>query len=361
MLYRLLSRLLPVAEAPAEPRRIALIRPCCIGDVVMATAALSALRAAFPRAHITLAVGPWSARAIAHHPAHDALLDIGSDMPLRSPAAFWRFVRRLRAGRFDLTVSLARSPLMSLAALLAGSPARAGLHSGGRGFGYTLRVPIAADAREHEAALYLRVISAAAGRELRASANLPVSEAARAAVRQRLRAAGISAPFIVAHPGGGRNPGAQLASKRYPAPMLAALLNQTAAAQGASVILIGGADDAALAQAVADRLTVPARQWLDALSFVEIGALAAAALLYIGNDSGLTHLAAASGAKTAMLMGPTDPLRYAPYTRDSLALWKPRELPKGGAAQARSRWDWQRDGISAADAAAAIAAFLDES
>ncbi len=42
------------------PKRIVLILPCCIGDVVLATAALQALRRAYPDAYIAWAVGSWS-------------------------------------------------------------------------------------------------------------------------------------------------------------------------------------------------------------------------------------------------------------------------------------------------------------
>ena len=106
MVYPILRRLMPSSAVLPEPRRIVLIRPCCIGDVVMATAALSALRETFPKAHISWALGPWSARAIADHPALDSVLDIG-DTPLRSPATIWRFLRLLREGQFDLAISLA--------------------------------------------------------------------------------------------------------------------------------------------------------------------------------------------------------------------------------------------------------------
>ena len=91
MLYSILKRAFPAGAIAGEPRRIVLLRPCCIGDVVMATAALSALRETFPEAHISWAVGPWSARAIEHHPAADAILDIEADMPLRNPATLLRF------------------------------------------------------------------------------------------------------------------------------------------------------------------------------------------------------------------------------------------------------------------------------
>ena len=359
MTYSVLHRLLPQGVELGAPRRIVFVRPCCIGDVVMATPALAALRDAFPSAHISWAIGPWSARAVAHHPAIDDILDTGADLPLRSPMAFWRFVRQLRRSQFDLAISLVRSPLMSLALYGSGIAVRAGLDSGGRGFGYNIRVPIDPNVREHESEIYLKVIRAICGRALYSPANLPVTAQARAAVRRRLAAAQMATPFIVAHPGGGDNPGAGLASKRYPPAQFAAILNRVAAERMASVILLGGPADAELVEAVAGRLQAAARRWVSALSFPEIGALASEALVYLGNDSGLTHLAAASGAKTVMLMGPTDPQRYRPFTADSLAIWKAAELPLGGAAAGSSPgWDWARDGISVDEASAQILRFL---
>ena len=360
MVYSVLARLLPARPVEIKPQRIVFIRPCCIGDVVMATAALSALRGTFPQAHITWAVGSWSASAVEHHPALDAVLDSGgADMPLRSLAGMLHFVRQLRAGDYDLAVSLLRSPWMSLAVYLSGIPIRAGLDSLGRGFGYNLRLPIDPADRIHESELYLKLISAIAGQEVHAWANLPVTPAAKAAIERRLAAAQLSSPYIVAHPGGGVNPGMQMDSKRYPPARLAELLNHVAGA-AAAVILIGGPKEAPLVKAVAEGLDAPAVSWVGALSFQEIAALAAGALFYIGNDTGLTHLAAASGARTAMMMGPTDPKRYAPYTPDHLVLWKPMKLAAGGvAAGGQPGWDWARDGFSVADGAAAILDFLD--
>ena len=330
--YRLLQRLFPTRAGLPAPRRIVILRPCCIGDVVMATAALTSLRDAFPQAHISFAAGAWSARAIASHPALDDMLILDADMPLRRPDHFLRFVRLLRRGNYDLAVSLVRSPLMSLAVWLAGIAWRAGMDSGGRGFGYNLRLAVDPAEPVHEAELYLRAASLCAGRRLHASANLPVVAAARAALASRLQRAGLRAPCLVAHPGGGSNPGAQTAAKRYRPAELAALLDLLAKSLDAEVILLGGPDDGAITAEVARHLRMPARQWIGELDFAEIGALAADALAYIGNDSGLTHLAAASGAKTIMLMTATDPRRYAPYTADSLALHQPQS-PQAAARE----------------------------
>ena len=121
----------------------------------------AALRQAYPDAHITWAVGGWSRRAIEHHPAIDAILDTGdAALPVKSVGGFWRFVRQLRAGNFDLAVSLVRSPLMSAAIWLSNIPQRAGLDSNGRGFGYTIRAKVNPTEAQHEAEIYLSVIAA---------------------------------------------------------------------------------------------------------------------------------------------------------------------------------------------------------
>jgi ADP-heptose:LPS heptosyltransferase len=106
-------------------------------------------------------------------------------------------------------------------------------------------------------------------------------------------------------------------------------------------------------------LVRPMMELVGVLSFGEMAALAAESVLYLGNDTGLTHYAAAAGAKTVMILGPSDPARYAPYTRNSLALWKPAQVSAvgvaGGAPQA---FDWARDGIRVEEAEARITSFL---
>lgn len=343
-----------------QPKRIVFIRPCCIGDVVMATGAVSALREVYPDAHITWAVGSWSARSVEHHPAIDAILDTGlADLPVRSMAGMVQFVRQLRAGKYDMVVSLVRSPLMSLAVRLSGIPLRVGLDSAGRGFGYTVRVPIDPAMPEHEGDIYLKVISAIAGKPVHAYANLPVLDSAKTSIQAKLSGANITSPYIVAHPGGGSNPGMQMDSKRYPLDQLAEMLNRLYEPLSAQLILIGGPKDGDLVKGVQAHLTVDSIAWVGDLSFAEIGALAASARCYIGNDTGLTHVAAASGAHVVMMMGPTDPKRYAPFTANHLALWKPTNINAGGVASAHDQaWDWSRDGFGVDEGVAQILDFL---
>jgi ADP-heptose:LPS heptosyltransferase len=286
----------------------------------------------------------------------DGVIDTGSSaLPVKSPRGLLRFVRQLRAGKFDLAVSLVRSPLMSVAMLMSGIPLRAGLDSGGRGFGYTMRARIDPNQPRHEAEIYLDVARALGIDPADCRANVPVEEADRLAVRARLKERGIERAYLVINPAGGRNPGMVMDAKRYPPEKMAALANCFASAYGAGVVVIGGPGDGALVDEVTAHLGVPAARFVGELSFGEIAALAREAMIYIGNDTGLTHLAAAAGAKTVMILGPSDPARYAPFAPNALALWKPAAVQKGGVAAGLPKdWDWTRDGIGVREAERAI-------
>ena len=355
--YSWLARLFPTRPAPPNPRRIVLVLPCCIGDVVLGTATLQALRRAYPDAHITWAVGSWSKAAIEHHDLLDEILDTGeAALPVRTPAGLLRFVRQLRAGRYDLLVSLVRSPLMSIAALLSGIPHRAGLDSAGRGFGCTVRVPIDPDQPRHEAEIYLDIARALGLNTAGCRANVPVRDADRQSLRTRLGSIG---DYIVLNPAGGRNPGMVMDVKRYPPHQLAELGNRLAQRLNAAVVLVGGPGDEALIDAVQGVLRQPSHRFVGQLSFGQIAALAHDARLYLGNDTGLTHFAAAAGAKTVMILGPSDPARYAPFAPNALALWKPAAVHQRGVASGTPEsWDWARDGISVDEAEAQIVAWL---
>jgi ADP-heptose:LPS heptosyltransferase len=358
--YRLLSKIFPARPLSQTPRRIVLILPCCIGDVVLATATLAALRRGYPDAHITWAVGRWSRPAIEGHPLLDALLDTGNAaLPVRSPLQLLRFARQLRAGQFDLAVSLVRSPLMSLALLLSGIPDRVGLDSDGRGFGYSVRAPIDPNQPRHEAEVYLDAARALGLATRGCWANIPVSDANRTLVRDLLAAHGLKGPYLMMHPGGGRNPGMVMDSKRWPPEQFAALANRLAGRLRLNVVIIGGPGDQSLVAAVSSKLEPRSIAFAGELNFGQIAALAHDARVYIGNDTGMTHLAAAAGAKTVMILGPSDPIRYAPFTPEALALWKPTAVQAGGvAAGGPVGWDWARDGLTVDEAERKILEFL---
>ncbi len=113
-------------------------------------------------------------------------------------------------------------------------------------------------------------------------------------------------------------PTANWRGKIWPAESFAALVERLTAAggilPGARVAVFGAGSERQIAQPVLD--SVPERRRIDLVGAVELPAAAAAlrrCALYVGNDSGLMHLAAAAGAPTLGLFGPSRPEHYAPW------------------------------------------------
>jgi len=321
------SRSLPSGFIPS---RVLVIKLCCLGDVLMATPSLRLLRRAFPHAQIDLAIGSWSRPAIFNNPNLDEIIDTGQLGGGYYPwADYLRLAWRLRRRRYDLAIVLERSVFATLLPALAGIPYRAGLDSEGRGFPLTVRVPCSP--QRHEADLYLDVAEAAL-KTMRVPKSDDLAIEARG---QRLefypteedkatvagRFADKRRPLVAIHPGGAVNPGSVLLSKRWPSERFAAIADRLIECLGASVLLLGGVTDVEAVEAVRRQMRHPALILDPGLSFGQLGAAIACCDLYIGNDSGPAHLAAAVGTPVVVVFGPTDPRVYGPYGGAGEAVW----------------------------------------
>lgn len=324
------ERLVDAASGPPprlrDPRRIIVLRSCCLGDTVLATPLLGVLRRQYPHARIVVGVGAWSRPVVAHSPAVDGLLDLeGVGVGLPSAAAYARVVRRLRAGRFDAALVLDRTPFMTLLPLLAGIPVRAGIDSAGRGFPLNVRAPWTQV--EHEADLFLRV-GAALGLDINgARLHVGVAPAERARADALWSALGLDDKDVLAlAPGGGRNPGMTLQAKHWAPERYAALAARLYHERGLIPLLTGDVHDHDATDHVAHLLHRADIPVADATGFTTIGDLAALygrCTVFVGADSGPTHLAAAMGIPVIAVFGPTDPAVYAPYSPLAVALRGP--------------------------------------
>lgn len=291
----------------------------------MATALARAIKAAWPATELDFAVGDHSRPALAGNPDIRALVDASGCLRGERPAiAAPRLAWRLRRRRYGMAFVPDRSPITAVVARLAGIPVRVGLDSGGRGRWHTIRVPVPPG--RHEIELYL---------DLARAVGLPVPDQPRPvfvpAAADRARAGallgndagGRTGPRVAIHPGGGVNPGMAMLGKRWPAERFAAVADGLAAA-GARIVLLGGPGDqaavaavlAAAAPATRDRLIDGAGR----LSLGEVGAVIERCDLYLGNDTGVTHLAAAVGTPVVAVFGPTRPDRYGPLPGAGIAV-----------------------------------------
>ncbi len=304
-----------------SPSSILILKPCCLGDVLMSTPVIAALRRAFPAARLDCAVGPWSRPVVANNPHLDGLLDCG---PVGSgPFSwkdYWTLVKRIRAGGYEVCFVLDRSPLLSLLPFLAGVPHRIGLDSQGRGFSLTVGVPVPL---QHEVELYLDTVRAVGVEVVAPRLEFYPSEDDYHYIEGLLRGLMDEATdtLVVIHPGGGHNPGMTLSAKRWPPPRFAALADRLIEEGGARVILIGGAADGDLAQAIKRAMRHTPLDLTGQLTWGQTGALLARGDLFIGHDTGAMHLAVAAGAPVVAIFGPSTPEMYGPYSPHSVTLW----------------------------------------
>ncbi len=309
-----------------HPRTIVVIKPCCIGDLIMTTPLLQVIKDNYPDTHITYVTGTWSKTIAEHHPTVDAVIDCGTvGIPGRYRLAdYLRLAQRLRRRHFDLAFVLDRSPMLTLLPWLAGVTRRVGPDSLGRGFSLTDRVPLSTSRThlEHEADIYLDL-----ARALRLKMDHPhmrfvPTEKEREAVLHSDR------KQVAVFPGGGSNPGMELTAKRWPLERYRELVRKLVHELHVQVLLIGGPDDVKLNQTLLDGLDIPTETVINLAGKTSFGQSAAqieACALFIGNDSSPMHLAAAVGTPVIAIFGPTSPEEYGPYPLDDpkhIALWR---------------------------------------
>lgn len=300
-----------------EPGRIVVIKTASLGDVLMATASVHALRSADHHAHLAFAVGSWSRPMVEGNANLDQVIDLG---PLNGGhhrlIEYLRAIRRLRQGRFNFAIVLDRAPLVALLPFLAGIPYRAGLDSAGRGF--SLTVPVPCSPGRHEVDLYLDVVRAAGYPVLASRLQFFPSpqdvEAANSIIRGGLTELGKpqDTPLVAIHPAGGVNPGMSLLAKRWSPARFAVIADRVTRELGAAVVLLGGPNDREVISELRAKLHCPAIDLSGSLTFGQLGALLQRCRLLVANDTGAAHLAAAVGTPPVVLFGPTDPRQYGP-------------------------------------------------
>ena len=315
-LVHALLRTEPTAPPQSSDRaNVLVIKPASLGDVLMSTAILASLRASLPHARITVLVTTWAKEALAGNPHCDRVLDSGSvGFPGRYGfSAYCRCIARLRKENFSHCFVLDRSPLMALLPRLAGIPWRAGLNSSHRGI--ALHVGVACPADRHEAEVYLDVLRAIGFNAIEPRLHFRPQVAEVEVARHLLAEHNLldTCPLIAIHPGGGKNPGEDRVSKRWPSKAFAALADKLARTHGAGILLVGGLDDMPITGAIQGSASAPVVDVAGKLSFAQLGALLQHCNLFIGNDSAPMHLAAAVDTPVIGLFGPTSPECYGPY------------------------------------------------
>ena len=291
-----------------DVQRLLIVKPSSLGDVVHALPTLAALRRRFPLARLSWLVKREWAEVLEGQPDLDEVLAV--DLSVKGwPAA----VRAVREGRFDLVVDLQGLLRSAVLGWASGSPARVGFANGREGspWCYTHRVPVP-DVSMHAVDRYLllaRFLGAESEKPGPAAFCLPRDPAADARVDALLAAAGVRAGTrLVA-----LNPSARWITKRWPAESFAAVGDWLQRYGGARVAVVGSGKERSAGDDVIRLMQTTPLDLVGKTTMKELIALLRRLRVFITNDSGPMHLAAAVGTPVIAPFGPTDPGRTGPY------------------------------------------------
>jgi lipopolysaccharide heptosyltransferase II len=309
---------------------ILVVKLATIGDLLLATPALRALRETYPQAHIDLLVTPASAGLLDGWEVIDRVVVLDKyifDYPqqlLKNPRNLLRLAplwHDLRDGNYDAVLLLHHLTLFfgrlkhQFLMRATGAKWRVGLDNG-HGWFLNMRVKDNGFGAMHEAEYNLAVAEAVGATTNDKRLTLPLSEEHRRQARQLVYGdeppGNIKRPIITMHPGsGGYSTARRWAPERF-AHLADTLYRDT----GGQLILMGGPEEAELHQQITGMMEseMPVRSFAGKGSIHVAAAVLEQADLFVGNDSGLMHLATAVATPTVAIFGLTNSQAWGPYT-----------------------------------------------
>lgn len=294
-----------------RPERILIIRRKAVGDILVSLAVAEELRRRWPRVHLEMVVDRFAADLLAEYATLDDLLvhdprstDQG---PLRQrAAALLGWIRRLRAGRYDVVLDLMGTPQTAAWTRSTGAPVRVGRARRGRAWAYTHLLPARGDAR-FAGEVFLDWVRALG---VIASPWRPVPPVPP---RPRSPLRGRPARVVL-------NPSMSWPAKAWPLQHFRELAARLSGEEGAEVCVAWGPGEEPLRDAIVEGGRATA---LPPTGLRELARELEEADLVIGTDSGPKHLAVAMGTPTLTLFGSTDPRGWQPPIAGHRALTHP--------------------------------------
>ena len=296
-------------------KRILIIRPSAIGDIVMASPMIRVLRNAWPDGHIAWLADTSVRGLLDAHPALDEVIywpkeDWRRMMKtfrlLRLSAEMASFSRDLRKRRFDIALDgqgLLRSRLL---AWLSGAGERIGFESQEPGAFLMTRIVSRGPDKSAMSSEYFFLMQTMGLEPGRFEPELALAPRDGIGVEKKLRSAGLFDRFAVICPFTTRP------QKHWPEDRWAVMAQKLKSRWGFPILLLGGPNDTAAARRFQDRIGTGLYDFTGKTSLAEAAAIIERADLVIGVDTGLTHLGTAFKCPTVALFGATCPYLRTP-------------------------------------------------
>jgi lipopolysaccharide heptosyltransferase II len=283
-----------------------------LGDAVMTTPAIVAVRSSFPDARITLLANPLVAELFTPHDAIDEVMVYDKKGRHSGIGGRLRLAGELRAGRFDLAILLQNAFDAAFITRLAGIPLRMGYRTDGRGLLLSHGCPVKREnKRLHHVEYYLHMLAHFGITADTHSLSLTVAEEEERKAAQMLLDAGIGRDVFLL----GINPGATYGSaKRWYPERFAAVADELCRQWGAKAVITGSTGEKGIAGGIAVAMKSPCLNMAGETSVRDLMALIKRCDFFVTNDSGPMHIAAALGVPLVAVFGPTDHSTTSPFS-----------------------------------------------
>lgn len=280
-----------------------------IGDAVMTTPAMAAVRATFPESRIVVVANPLVTELFTPHPLCDGVRVFDKREIHRGVGGLLRFAAELRRQAFDLAILFQNALEAALLAYLARIPVRAGYRTDCRGLLLTHGVPVGRAAKAlHHTDYYVKMLEALGVRGGDGRLSLHYTPQEESWASQVLG----EGSWI------GINAGATYGSaKRWFPTRFAEVASGLVQDHGARILLVGGPGEASIGREIEEAVQAPRTEVLNMVGRTtvrQLVALLSRCRLLITNDSGPMHVAAALGVPLVALFGPTDHTTTSPLT-----------------------------------------------
>jgi predicted lipopolysaccharide heptosyltransferase III len=296
-------------------RNVLIIKLRYIGDVLLATPTLRAIKAAWSDVRVTMMVNRGTEDVLSGNPDMDEILVLDKG----SLAAKWRLIAGLRRRRFDTVIDLTDGDRSAFLSWISGAPVRIGFN----------------DEHRWRGRCYTQVIQPVPGvqhridRDLEALEPLSIQAGSKDPQLWLTREEENSADHLLEQLGVQRSqsmvilqPGARYWFKAWPPDRFTELADRLTSQYGCQVLIGGSYQDIDLAQQIRQKAKSSPVIMAGRTTIKQFAAIAKRSALFVGSDSGAMHIAAAVGTPVVALFGPSNPAEWGPRGGTTEVIYK---------------------------------------
>ncbi len=302
---------------PSAIKKILLIRLRRIGDIIMTTPAVSALREGFPQAHLTYIVEEPYLELVAGNPSLDEIIILPKDQNKRD---FLRLIRQIRKANYDVVLDFHGGPRAFLIILFSKAKLRIGYKIKYRNFIYDIILPRSGkNGPIHSVENHINLVKAL-GVHINASPSLSLPPSTADDVKrvgkfiQQHKLADFK--IVVLHISAGNE------FRHWGIENLVGLAKLLSQKPEIRIALIGTEEDREAENILLKESQAPLTSFVGRLNLTELRELISLSSLFVGPDSGPMHIAASTPTPIVAYFGPTLPEHFSPWQAKGLVIEK---------------------------------------